>query len=346
VSAALTVAPLTDAGEAAWEAFVATCPQATFFHRAGWRRVITAACRHRCHYRLARRDGRVVGVLPLVEVRSLLFGHALISTGFCVGGGIAADDPEAGAALAAEAVALGRLLGVDQVELRQQVAQPLAGWSTRSDLYASFHRDLAGDDAANLKAIPRKKRADVRKSLTNGLTVTLEPGIERFYPLYAESLRNLGTPVPSRRWFQALQAEFGQALEISVVSGAGQPLAGLISFFFRDQVLPYYGGAVPAARPLHAYDYLYWSLIQRAVARGVRVFDFGRSKRGTGAFDYKSHWGFEAEPLPYQYHLIRASTLPDLNPLNPKFRLLVQAWQRLPLALANRLGPLIARQLG
>lgn len=346
VAPPLTLHDLTAAGEPAWEAFVATCPAATFFHRAGWRRVIATSYHHRCHYRLARRGDAVVGVLPLVEVCSPLFGHALISTGFCVYGGIATADPEAALALAADAVALGRRLKVDHVELRHQTALPLAGWMVRSDLYASFRRSLAGDEASNLKAIPRKKRADVRKSMGNDLTVAIDDEPDRFYPIYAESVRNLGTPVYPRHFFEVLKNEFGNDVEISIVIGPGGPLAALVSFFFRDQVLPYYGGAGLAARPLHAYDYLYWTLIGRAVARGCRVFDFGRSKHGTGAFDYKTYWGFEPQPLHYQFHLIRAQTLPNVNPLNPKYRLMVAAWRRLPLAIANRLGPLISRQLG
>ena len=110
--------------------------------------------------------------------------------------------------------------------------------------------------------------------------------------------------------------------------------------------MPYFGGAVPAARPVHAYDLLYWSLMRRAVARGAAVFDFGRSKLGTGAFDYKRFWGFEPTPLEYQYHLVRAKAVPDVNPLNPKYSRVVAAWRRLPLPVANRLGPLLARQLG
>jgi FemAB-related protein (PEP-CTERM system-associated) len=123
-------------------------------------------------------------------------------------------------------------------------------------------------------------------------------------------------------------------------------LAALLSFYFKDQVMPYYGGAVPAARPSHAYDLLYWSLMRRAVGRGARVFDFGRSKVGSGAFDYKRFWGFEPTPLAYQYCLVRARTVPDVNPLNPKYRHMVAIWRRLPLPVANRLGPLLARQLG
>jgi FemAB-related protein (PEP-CTERM system-associated) len=342
---ALTIEPLTDANEAAWEAFVQSAPEATFFHRAGWRRVIRNAYRYDCHHCLVRQDGRVTGVLPLVHVKSRLFGNALISMAFCVYGGIVAETPEAAAALGAEAAALGEKLRVDYVELRG-IAPQLPAWKSKADLYATFHRTLADDDDANLKAIPRKKRADVRKSLKNNLVLETDVAVDAFYRIYAESVRDLGTPVFARRYVTALVDEFGGDVDMCVVRGPEGPVASLLSFFFRDQVLPYYGGALPAARALHAYDFLYWMMMCRAVQRGVRTFDFGRSKVGTGPYSYKTFWGFEPTPLHYQYHLVRAEAVPDINPLNPKYSLMVRTWQRLPLAVANRVGPWVARQLG
>jgi FemAB-related protein (PEP-CTERM system-associated) len=149
-----------------------------------------------------------------------------------------------------------------------------------------------------------------------------------------------------RRFYAAIVEEFGPAVELSAVRGPEGPVAALMTFTFRNRVMPYYGGATPAARPLHAYDLLYWSLMERAAARGTLVYDFGRSKRGTGSFDYKTYWGFKPEPLQYRFQPVRKTELPDVNPLNPKYRLMIAAWQRLPLAVANAIGPVIARQLG
>ncbi|WP_207479361.1 FemAB family XrtA/PEP-CTERM system-associated protein [Arenibaculum pallidiluteum] len=340
-----TVRPAAAADEASWESFVARCPEATFFHRWGWRRAIETAHGHRTHYLMAERNGETVGILPLVQLRSPLFGHALVSTGFTVGGGIAALDAAAEAALATAAAELGARLGAAHVELRHR--RPLGiGWIDKSDLYCGFRRAIPeGGDDAILKAIPRKKRADIRKSLGTNLVTELGD-LDRFYALYAESVRNLGTPVPARAWFRALRDAFGEDCEIAVVRGEAGDLSAVMSFHFRDEALPYYAGSVPAARPVHAYDYLYFDLMRRAAARGARIFDFGRSKRGTGPFDYKTYWGFEPEPLHYQFHLLRGGTLPEVNPLNPKYRLMVEGWRRLPLPVANLLGPHLARQLG
>lgn len=331
--------------EAGWDHFAETHAEATFFHRAGWRRVVARGYTQPAHYLLARLGREVRGILPLVEVRSRLFGHALISTGFSVYGGIVADDPEVGERLAAAAAQLAQTLGVDYVELRS--GEPvLEGWTAKSGVYATFIRDLPADPEANLKAIPRKKRADLRKALKGDLEVTVGADVDLFHRLHAVSMRNLGTPVFPRALFEALVAEFAEAVEISAVTRGDTALAALVTFYDKDTVLPYYVGAVPAARPAHAYDLIYWSLMRRASERGITRFDFGRSKAGTGAYDYKCFWGFEPIPLSYQYKLIHGRDVPNLNPLNPRYRMMVECWRRLPLPIANTVGPWIARQLG
>lgn len=346
--APVEVRPLRDDDETAWENYVERAPQATFFHRAGWRQIVERTLGHATRYRCAWRGRDLVGILPLVHVKSRLFGDALISTAFTTGGGIVADDDEAARALADDAAELGQRFAVDFVELRQGATLALGtAWRAKPELYFGFERTLAASDADNLKAIPRKKRADLRKAIDDRRLVTdANAPAEIFFRIYAESLRNLGTPVLPLRFYAAIKATFGDAVEISTVNGPDGPAAALMSFFFKDRVLPYYGGAVPAARRLHAYDLMYWAQMQRAVARGTRVFDFGRSKRGTGAFNYKTYWGFEPKALGYQYRLVKRADLPEINPLNPKYRLMVGTWRRLPLILANRFGPLVARQIG
>lgn len=344
-SQGLRVQALPQIGAAAWDAFVEREPSATFFHLSGWQRVMARTYGYDTHYLAAVGGGRIEGVLPLVHVRSRLFGNALISNAFCVYGGIAASNPAAVQALADAAAALGERLAADYVELRSAEAA-VPGWAVKDGTYATFRRPLSAKDDDNLKAIPRKKRADVRKAIKADLRVDVSGDLDAFYRIYAESVRNLGTPVFAKRYLAAVKAEFGDQCEIAVVHGPEGPAAALTSFYFRDQVLPYYGGGASAARQLHAYDYLYWTLMQRAAARGVRLFDFGRSKRGTGAFDYKTYWGFEPTPLAYQYYLVRSRDVPDVNPLNPKYRLMVAAWRKLPLPAANMLGPFLSRQLG
>jgi len=341
----VSVRPLRDGDADAWEAYARACPEATFFHRIGWRSILQEVLRHRAHYLLAERAGRICGVLPLAQVRSRLFGHSLVSLPFAVYGGAAADDDVARGALHGAAVELARDLGVDHLELRQRsVREP--DWP-RQDLYVTFRRELLPDDEANLLAIPRKQRAMVRKGIERGLTAEIDRGVERFFALYADNQHRHGTPPHGRRYFEALRATFGDDCELlTVLDPQGRPVSAVLSFYWRDEVLPYYAGDLAPARELAANDFKYWALMRRACARRLRVFDFGRSKQGTGSFDFKKNWGFAPEPLAYEFRLLRRAEVPQTNPANPRYRAMIAAWQRLPRPLVNALGPWVVRGLG
>ncbi len=333
------------ASEAAgWDAYVAAHPEATFFHRSGWRRILEETLGHRSHYLYAEIDGRIAGILPLGHIRSRLFGNSLISTPFCVYGGIIADNAEVSAALDDAACHLAHSLGVDYLELRNQ--KPGQKLRPSKDLYVTFRKPLSDDVEANFRAIPRKQRAMIRRSGESGLVGIIDDEPDRLYRVYAESVRNLGTPVFPRELFYALKSVFGPDCEVFTVERRGHALSSVMSFYFRDQVLPYYGGGTRAARLCHANDFLYWELMRRGCERGVRIFDFGRSKKATGSYQYKCHWGIQPEPLAYEFELVKATHIPDLNPLNPKYRLFIAAWKHLPLPLSMAIGPFLARNLG
>lgn len=333
------------AGERArWDAFVHSCPNATFFHLSGWQQVIEQAMGHETHYLYAEDGGDIVGVLPLGHVRSRLFGQALVSTPFCVYGGIASVRADVHAALEAAACALARQLGVGYLEMRNLTSRH-DGWP-KKELYVTFRKPIDPNPEINLAAIPRKQRAMVRKGIDAGLTSAIDDDVKRVYDVYADSVRRLGTPVFSKRYFTALRQVFGPACELLTVTHANQVVSGVLSFYFRDQVLPYYGGGTSAARAVAGNDFLYWELMRRAAERGVRLFDYGRSKVGAGSYHFKKNWGFVPAPLHYEYHLIESRTVPDINPLNPKYRVFVEAWKRMPLPVTKSLGPWIARNLG
>lgn len=340
----IQVDSLTDGGDPDWDRFVESRPEATFFHLSSWKTVIEESFGHRCHFLRARQNGTVVGVLPLTHMRGRIFGNSLISNGFCVYGGPLAASPGALAALDSAAIDLARDLGVDRIEYRLRAPQH-ADWSCNDQTYVTFRKQIDRDPDKAMLAIPRKQRAMVRKGIKGGLAGENDAGVDRLYPLYAESLRNLGTPVTSRRYFECLRSVFNDASEVITIVKDGQPLAGVLSFFFRDEVLPYYGGGSRAARDHAANDFMYWEVMRRACEVGLRVFDFGRSKVGTGSFAFKKHWGFEPEPLHYEHFLIRLQEVPEINPLNPKYALMVATWKRLPLSVANLIGPLVAREL-
>jgi FemAB-related protein (PEP-CTERM system-associated) len=338
--------PVQDADAARrWDEFVMACPSATFFHRAGWQRILGEVFRHDTHFLYAETEGRIEGVLPLAHVKSLLFGNALVSLPFAVYGGVAAAHPGAADALEGEAQRLARSLGVDHLELRHVDARH-EGWP-RQDLYVTFRKAILPDEEANMLAIPRKQRAMVRKGIRNGLRSDLDPGVDRFFALYADNVHRHGTPALPRRYFQTLRDEFGADCDVLTVSAPdGRLLSSVLSFYFRDEVLPYYAGDDEAARDLAANDFKYWELMRRACARGVKVFDYGRSKQGTGPYAFKKNWGFEPTPLHYEYCLYKRSAVPQNNPANAKYRLLIETWRRLPLGFANWLGPFVVRSLG
>ncbi|WP_375392228.1 FemAB family XrtA/PEP-CTERM system-associated protein [uncultured Sphingomonas sp.] len=338
----IRAADLRDAGEAARiDAFVRDQPGATPFHLTAWSRAVEAGCRQRARYLVAERgNGAIAGVLPLTEMRSVLFGRALVSTGFGVGGGVLGDALEP---LAAGASDLAQRLNCPSVELRGGEAP--AGWAVDDATYVGFARPLAASDDAELAAIPRKQRAEVRRALGGELEVTVgrdAAALAEHHRVYAESVRNLGTPVFPAALFRAVAASMDA--DILTVRHRGRAVASVLSLYAGGTAYPYWGGGTRAARGLRANELMYFALMGHARARGCMRFDFGRSKAGTGAAAFKKNWGFAPAPLRYA----RRSDGPAraVNPLDPKYALMVRTWQRLPLPLATALGPWIARGLG
>ena len=335
---ALTVRHAVPRDSAAIRAFVAARPDGTPFHLPEWSAGVERGCGAKAHVLLAEdADAEIVGLLPLTEIRSPLFGSAMVSAGFAVDGGPLGEAVDA---LADAAWSLARRRGCASVELRGGHAP--FGWERRQGVYAGFVGDIPAGDEAILKAIPRKQRAEVRRALGNNLDVTVGHDLAAHYRVYSESVRNLGTPVFPRALFASVLEAFGEDADILTISRGGKPLASVLSLYFRGTVYPYWGGGTREARGARANDLMYYALMRHAAERGCTRFDFGRSKLGTGAYAYKKNWGFEPRPLSYAVK----GEARETNPMSPKYRLQVAAWKRLPLWLANRLGPPIARGLG
>jgi len=327
-----------------WDNYVAHAKSATFFHQSGWKEVVERAFGYPTYYLYTENQGEVTGILPLVHIKSLLFGNALLSNAFCVYGGIVANDQATHQELDKEACRLAEELAVDYLEMRNRV-QKMPN-RPRKELYVTFRKELDQDEEKNLQAIPRKQRAMVRKGIKAGLKSVIDEDIERFFSAYSESVRNLGTPVLPKKYFQILRDVFKQQCEILTVELNGQLISSVMNFYFRDEVLPYYGGGTEYARAVKGNDYMYWEVMRRAVEKQIKIFDFGRSKMGTGSYKFKRHWGFEPEPLFYEYHLVKTDSMPDINPLNPKYQLFIAAWKRLPLIVSQFVGPYLSRYLG
>jgi len=326
-----------------WNLFVDAHPAGTVFHRAEWAAVYDELPWTRPHFLTARREGVLAGILPLAVVDYGLGRRAVASAPYCVEAGVLAVDPPTRRALEDAALDHARALGARFLELRP-ADEGRADWP-RESRFSTFCRILGADEAACLAAIPRKQRAMVRKGEAAGLAVMPSDDMPTFYRLYTESVRNLGTPAYHRDLFAALRRHFGERATLHAASHAGEAVAMVMSFWYRGRVLPYFAGSLPRARALKAYDFLYWQLMREALARGCREFDFGRSLNGSGAHAFKRNWGFEPRPLVYQRVAVAAGAPSVLDPDAPFNRLARAAWRHLPLAVANRLGPWLSRQL-
>ena len=347
MAAHIRTVDLGEADERARLAAFVDAADGSLFHRPEWLRAVEAGTGNPALGLVAEGQGGIEGWLPLVFVRSPIFGNALVSSGFGVGGGVLADDPVVADRLCRAAEELAVRRGVAEVELRGGPAP--ADWHPVEGKHANFSAPLAEDDEAQLLAIPRKARAEVRKGLKRDLDIACGSGeAERaaHYAVYAESVRNLGTPVFPRSLFDRMLDAFGEDAEIMVVRHEGQPVSSVLSFYHHGAVMPFWGGGVPAARGLHSTERMYYELMCRARERGCTRFDFGRSKTGSGPFRFKKNWGFEPEPLTYRRWTAPGCEARDIDPAGEGTSRGVAMWKRLPLPLANRIGPAIARGLG
>jgi FemAB-related protein (PEP-CTERM system-associated) len=326
------------------EGFVAAMG-GSVFHRPAWLRAVERGTAQRARGLVAEKGGAVTGWLPLSEVHSPLFGRMLASSGFAVEGGVLAERDTTAKALCRAAEEYAARLSCPTIELRGGPAPN--GWRKRTDSHCGFVAPILADDEAQLLAIPRKQRAEVRKGLDNELEVTVGTDPRHradHYAVYAESVRNLGTPVFPRALFGAVLGTLDA--DILTVRHRGRPVASVLSLYHDDAVLPYWGGGTHAARALRANDRMYFELMRHARARGCARFDFGRSKTESGTYFFKKNWGFEPEPLSYSSWTAPGAERRDADPTSARHAARIALWRKLPLALANRLGPPIARGLG
>jgi FemAB-related protein (PEP-CTERM system-associated) len=319
---------------------------ASLFHRPAWLRAVEAGTGQRAAGLIAERLGTITGWLPLTEVRSALFGKALVSSGFGIGGGIIAEDERTARGLAE--VAQGHALagGFAGIELRGGAVPD--GWESWSDKHCGFERALAADDEAELLAIPRKARAEVRKGLGFGHRVTVDRGasdLAAHYACYSASVRSLGTPVFPRTLFSAMLEAFPGSSDILTVWDGDTPLASVLSFYHQGAVMPFWGGGVFAARAARANEVMYYALMCHARRQGMTRFDFGRSKTGSGPYAFKKNWGFEPDPLTYAAWTAPGQAARNIDPTDAGYSRKIELWKKLPLPVANLIGPWIARGL-
>lgn len=319
---------------------------ASLFHRPAWLRAVERGTGQRASGFVTRNYGTITGWFPITEVRSLLFGKALVSSGFGVGGGILADTDAAIGQLAEAAQEYAQAQGYPAIETRGGAIPD--DWQRWNDLHAGFERALAKTNEDQLLAIPRKARAEVRKSLKNDLEVRVgsdTSDISAHYAVYSESVRNLGTPVFPKSLFEAMLAEFPASADILTVRKGGVPISSVFSFYHNGAVMPFWGGGTAQARSERSNERMYYELMLHARRKGMKTFDFGRSKTGSGPYNFKKNWGFEPAPLTYGEWVAGGGEGRDIDPTSDAYSRKIDLWKKLPLPLANTIGPWIARGL-
>ena len=342
---ALHIREYASNGQQQWDDYVYRTIRGSFFHTITWKTILEKVFGYQAWYFLAEQDGETKGVLPLFLVKKPFRGQVLVSVPFGVYGGICAESPEASSALLQRGQELSHELHADFLELRHVNDRGLD--LPIKDLYFTFIREIFDGEEKNMAAIPRKQRRMVRQGIGHGLRATFggKEVLNEFYHVYSSSLRNLGTPAFPYRYFEVLLDELGERCKILTVWYQDQIAAAVMTFCYKDQLLPYYGGGLPQFLRYAVYDFMYWELMRYGWEHGYKVFDFGRSKQGTGAYDFKRHWGFEPQPLHYQYYLPQGGSLPNMSPTNPKFQPFIALWKKFPLPVANFMGPHIIKYL-
>lgn len=338
----LVVAPLASDQIDQWDAFVLNHADGSPFHLNAWRGVIEDAFGYRAHYLMAMMGERVCGVLPLFFVENLLLKKALISSPFAVYGGILAVSSEVAAALYGHAKDLGYSLGVQYIDYRNKVEDQCVEVPNVSR-YVTFTQSIDADEETLLKSIPRKTRYMVRKAMTHPYLAIQTRLTHRFFDLYSRNLRRLGTPCFPLRFFDSILEHFGDSVEIREFWIGDQLAASVLSFLFRDQLLPYYGCSEPKLNHFAPNNYMYFDLMRWGARNGYRHFDFGRSKKNTGAYDFKAHWGMRERVLPYGITPINCKAIPNHSPTNPHYSIPIRMWKYVPVQLTRALGPYLVR---
>lgn len=363
-----------------WNSYILTHPQGTLFHCIEWKNVIEKTFHHKSYYLIAEsnsntatpqhrninvfasnlkqvenpqtqrssnvQQGSIVGVLPLFSIKSILFGKSLVSVPFAAYGGVLADNQRITKQLLEKAKELTRSEKLEYLELRNR-DEEIAGLPSK-DLYVKFRREIFRDLNENMEAIPRKSRRMIRVGEKEGLSYQFghKELLPDFYAIFARSYHHLGSPVFSKKLFENLLEMFKEKVSILVIkSKEGKPIASVLSFFYKDEVIPYYAGSLFEYRNLAPNDFMYWQLMKYGCENGYKEFDFGRSKVDTGSYDFKRHWGFEPEPLNYQYYLNRIPEIPNLSPANPKYQKKIEMWRRLPFWATKIIGPHIVKYI-
>ncbi|HEV2178532.1 MAG TPA: FemAB family XrtA/PEP-CTERM system-associated protein [Terriglobia bacterium] len=330
---------------ARWDAYVESSAGATNYHRWVWGQVIADTFGHRPYRLAATAEGAVQGVLPLSFIESRLFGRFLVSVPFFSYGGVLASTPEAGEALLKTAIELGKELGARHIELRSECADD-AGWHDVSSKVGMLV-DLPSTVEELWQSLSTGMRNKVRSARKRGLRAEWGGAelVDVFYRIFSTNMRNLGTPVYPRRWFENICHALPAENRVVVLWDNQEPVAAGIVTAFRGTVDWPWSATMPDSHRKYSAILLYWSLLEWALEKGYRQVDLGRCTPGSGTWEFKRHWPCEEKALHWRYWLAPGVPIPQVRPDNPRYHWAIKLWRRLPLAVANRLGPYIASSI-
>ena len=325
--------------------FLETAPSVSLYHQKDWLEVIERSFGHRCYYFRCKREGDVTGVLPLVHIKSMMFGNMLVSMPFVNYGGLCASDMETGQALVQEAVQLAESVGAQHIELRQE--ELLKNGMAVLSHKVSMRLALPRDTEELWKSFPSKLRSQIKVPIKAGMTARVGGAeeLDAFYHVFSTNMRDLGTPVLSKEFFRNFLEIFPDATRICTVYDKDKPVASGFLAGFRKKL------EIPWASSLRDFNrqspnmLLYNTCLEFGCQNGYEVFDFGRSTPGEGTFRFKQQWGAQPQPLYWHYWKKEGTPLPDISVRNPKYQLAIAVWQMLPVSLTRIIGPMIVRNI-
>lgn len=339
----LEITELRKEDEKAWDEYVYKSSSSTFYHQLGWRNVVEKTYKHRPVYLVAKEGGKIKGVLPMFLMRSVIFGKKLVSVPFAPYGGVCADNETIENALIEEAKKITEECGVDYLEVRYLNKNGNNPNPTTNSNYVTFILDLDINTEVVWRIFNNKVRNAIRKAIKSGVKIANDSHIEEFYGLYTRNMRDLGTPPHSFAFFKNLLHEFPEHTRVVSAKYDGVSVAAMLLVYFKDTIISGWAASDRKYRKINPNNLLYWEVIKASCESGYKYFDFGRSLKGSGTFNFKKPWGGEIKQLHYQYHLCNKKNVPDTSQSNPKRQKFARVWKKMPLPISNILGARIRR---
>ena len=330
----------------AWDAYVAQTKTCSLYHGSATPMMIKQLFGHD-YYCFSAKDesGKVIGVLPLIHIQSWLFGNYMVSLPYFNYGGAVAVDKRVEQALMESAIERGKSLNVSHIEFRDTNERE-STLPARLDKVAMI-LDLPDDPDVLWKAIGAKRRSQIKRPIREGVELLTGKAelLDQFYDVFSRNMRDLGTPVYGKSFFQEIIERFSENVHIIVVRHQGKPVATAFLLGYEGQMEIPWASTLREVNKIGVNMFLYWEVLKYSIEQGFSTFDFGRSSVDSGTFRFKKQWGAKPKQLYWHYWLRDGGEPPQLNPNNPKYQLAIKIWQKLPLALTKVLGPMLVKNL-